>query len=631
MAPAASRSIVRTTSRATTAGLYHRTMSPMNRSGNNAEGRNVKANQTRKLQRKCASSATSTCRSLVAFWAATAASGATGAFAELVRREAGGAAAAGGATGGIAGASSPSSSSGAAGSASQELRKLGKLAGGNPHRRGPTGFLRRHHEDQIGGRHESLSSTSSTLQLLQKKKLAASKVNVGTATASSTSKTSSNGQTAIASSSSLKLNYSKVGKITKQRQAQKLQKMNENASAQVEKSQSTAQQEQKAAVEKSKKITRRHSKIVEQLEAFVSTEDLSQVTPSLISVPSLPEAEYKGLLTEFVNNQESRYIENDGNKKAREYIKAYLEKLPNLDVREEEFDCSGVKCYNVVAELKAKSGNENQPIIAVGAHYDSRPFGQIAPGADDNASGVASMLIAAEKATKYFEKAQTAPNRPIYFVAFSAEEEGLYGSAAFAEKLQEQKKSVYQALIMDQVGYQKTPSGPTGLIFETKGEYPDPSLDHTKQPQQHLVNLLGELSKRIVSHDDPSKLDLSVNYHGFGSDHISMLNHHFPAVLLIERDNLDAEAKFGHTIDDTLDNISWPFATRIAQLASYATIEMGLEEITGSSSNLTATTSDSTTTSEDGSTATSTTSQEAGGEAGTAAPVATASATTSFL
>ena len=94
--------------------------------------------------------------------------------------------------------------------------------------------------------------------------------------------------------------------------------------------------------------------------------------------------------------------------------------------------------------------------------------------------------------------------------------------------------------ITHQVGYQKNPGGPNGFIFETKG--------NSQKPQQHLVNMLGALSHRVVP--QTSNLDLSVNYHGFGSDHISFLEDGFPAVLLIERDNLYAEEVFGHTTKD---------------------------------------------------------------------------------
>ena len=48
------------------------------------------------------------------------------------------------------------------------------------------------------------------------------------------------------------------------------------------------------------------------------------------------------------------------------------------------------------------------------------------PGANDNASGVAAMLRAAERIT-----AGRRPARTVVFIAFTGEEEGLLGSAYF--------------------------------------------------------------------------------------------------------------------------------------------------------------------------------------------------------
>ena len=65
--------------------------------------------------------------------------------------------------------------------------------------------------------------------------------------------------------------------------------------------------------------------------------------------------------------------------------------------------------------------------VAVTAHYDHLGVrdGLVYPGADDNASGVAGMLAAAE----YFT--QRRPRRSMLFIAFDGEEEGLQGAKYF--------------------------------------------------------------------------------------------------------------------------------------------------------------------------------------------------------
>lgn len=71
-------------------------------------------------------------------------------------------------------------------------------------------------------------------------------------------------------------------------------------------------------------------------------------------------------------------------------------------------------------------------VIVIGAHYDSRSwdlrdFAAYAPGADDNASGVAAVLEIARIMS------QSPRNATILFVLFSAEEVGRQGSIAFVQ------------------------------------------------------------------------------------------------------------------------------------------------------------------------------------------------------
>jgi hypothetical protein len=67
--------------------------------------------------------------------------------------------------------------------------------------------------------------------------------------------------------------------------------------------------------------------------------------------------------------------------------------------------------------------------FVVSAHYDHLGLrdGKLYPGADDNASGVATMLAAARWFT------QNPPRHSIIFVAFDGEERGLKGAEAFVE------------------------------------------------------------------------------------------------------------------------------------------------------------------------------------------------------
>jgi Zn-dependent M28 family amino/carboxypeptidase len=90
---------------------------------------------------------------------------------------------------------------------------------------------------------------------------------------------------------------------------------------------------------------------------------------------------------------------------------------------------------NVVARLPGR-GRLAAEAVMIGGHYDH--LGVRAPvngdsiynGAEDNASGTAAVLAAAEA----FVKSGVQPQRSILFMAFSAEESGLLGSQAYATR-----------------------------------------------------------------------------------------------------------------------------------------------------------------------------------------------------
>jgi Zn-dependent M28 family amino/carboxypeptidase len=97
----------------------------------------------------------------------------------------------------------------------------------------------------------------------------------------------------------------------------------------------------------------------------------------------------------------------------------------------------GTTGRNVIGLLPGRDGKRRDEVIVVGAHYDHLGgglFGALDPdsagrphnGADDNASGVATMLEVAQRLAAY------KPDRTIVFVAFTGEELGLLGSAWYA-------------------------------------------------------------------------------------------------------------------------------------------------------------------------------------------------------
>jgi peptidase M28-like protein len=85
---------------------------------------------------------------------------------------------------------------------------------------------------------------------------------------------------------------------------------------------------------------------------------------------------------------------------------------------------------NVAAVLPGTDPNLKDEWVLLSAHFDHLGMagGELHPGADDNASGVAMLLEVAER----FALQKDKPRRTILFVAFDQEEAGLQGSTHFA-------------------------------------------------------------------------------------------------------------------------------------------------------------------------------------------------------
>lgn len=115
---------------------------------------------------------------------------------------------------------------------------------------------------------------------------------------------------------------------------------------------------------------------------------------------------------------------------------------------------------NIAYVLKGSDPVLSDEYVVAGAHYDHLGMGgdgsgsrvpdetAVHYGADDNASGVASLLELA----RYFSVNNTLSPRSIIFVAFGAEEMGLIGARYFTEHSPVPVKSIKAMINMDMVG-----------------------------------------------------------------------------------------------------------------------------------------------------------------------------------
>lgn len=108
--------------------------------------------------------------------------------------------------------------------------------------------------------------------------------------------------------------------------------------------------------------------------------------------------------------------------------------------------------YNVIATLPGKDYPDS--ICILGAHYDNNLFSgnrfDFIPGANDNASGVAAMLEIA----RLMHKMSFESKFSIRFVAFAAEEYGLFGSFDYCEGAVQEDENIVMMLNNDMIAGQ---------------------------------------------------------------------------------------------------------------------------------------------------------------------------------
>ena len=220
------------------------------------------------------------------------------------------------------------------------------------------------------------------------------------------------------------------------------------------------------------------------------------------------------------------------------------------------FTCCGGTRQNVVA-IKLGTVTPNE-IVIVGAHLDctSQSPNTNAPGAEDNASGSAAVYELARLL------ANVPTQRTIHFVLFGGEEQGLYGSEAYAAKADLENWNVTGVITMDMVGYYGAGGADLWLEGFTTGVN-----------SMWLVNL--------VSQHAQTYSDLSVYIYpgnGWGSDHESFHDHGFPAMLSIENE-WDSYPCY-HRSCDTIANITPSFLRQIAAANGTAALELAVPAFT---------------------------------------------------
>ena len=232
----------------------------------------------------------------------------------------------------------------------------------------------------------------------------------------------------------------------------------------------------------------------------------------------------------------SRNKNYPGNEKAEFLIYNKLESF-GLNAQRLTFSTTG---KNVYAIQQGVLYPDQQYIIC--AHYDDYPINAIAPGADDNASGVATVLEAARILTKF------SSDYSIIYALWDEEEQGVVGSAAYASWASSNNQQIRGVINIDMIGWDSDSNGV--FLINTR------DIASSYQLRDSILSInnyfqLG-LSPQVV---DP----------GSGSDNLPFWYYGFGAIGIEEDYFNDWNANY-HTVNDRISEFNTIYFHKCAKV-----------------------------------------------------------------
>ncbi len=273
--------------------------------------------------------------------------------------------------------------------------------------------------------------------------------------------------------------------------------------------------------------------------------------------------------TQYIRDELTRFL-GDGAVTLQEFP-GRPNKVPS---RVGDFDPNedAISMYNVIGELTGTDEDAGYYIIC--AHYDAigtRSRGgwdwrtDVAPGADDNATGVAVVLESARLlSTREFPWS-------IRFIAWSGEELGLWGSQYYADIARLEEHRILGVLNFDMVGF---------------NDLQDRIELVTNPASEWLVRLLDDTNAR---YGIGVQVDVLKDRSAGLSDHDPFWVRGFDAILGIENylptDSTDAvtdgwyriNSQY-HSVADLPDSVNWELVGHVTRLTVAALAQFGHEE-----------------------------------------------------
>ena len=236
-------------------------------------------------------------------------------------------------------------------------------------------------------------------------------------------------------------------------------------------------------------------------------------------------------------------------------------------------DEDAIPLYNVVGELEGSDPEAGYYVIC--AHYDAvgtRSAGgwdwrtDAAPGADDNASGVAVVLESARLlSTRQFPWS-------IRFIAWSGEELGLWGSQHYADLARSEEDRILGVFNFDMVGF---------------NDLRDRLELVTNPASAWLVELMQATNER---YNIGLQVDVLSDRNAGLSDHAPFWSRGYDAILGIENYLPTDSSTVGviageyrlnsqyHTVVDLPDSVNWELVAQVTRLTVASLAQFGEEE-----------------------------------------------------
>ncbi|MBS1998660.1 MAG: M28 family peptidase [Cyanobacteria bacterium SZAS LIN-2] len=220
-----------------------------------------------------------------------------------------------------------------------------------------------------------------------------------------------------------------------------------------------------------------------------------------------------------------------------------------ITVTRHAYKVRGKTFYNIIAERRGNTTPDK--VVVFGAHLDSTagsPWGSESncPGADDDGSGTAALLELARNISAL------SLGHTVRFCHFTGEEQGLWGSYAYSDKLAKEGVDVVAMVELDMVGYCAKPGNRLDIH------------DGADKNGSHALTVM--FTRNIKAYGiNLNPVDTHNHAVDDRSDHAGFLDHGWKAVLLSEEFTDDGFNPNYHTTGDRLSAVNLPYMVEVVK------------------------------------------------------------------